>query len=203
MKQKRKNRFFTFIFSFLSGAAEMYMGFMKNGLTLMMLFFLPLIPMFFIGSLEFLGFAGVIIWFYGFFHARNYAGMSDEEFLSMDDHYIWDEFGDVRAKTVFIQGRTVRKWVAAILIFIGAAQLWNYFFESMVRLIPESYWDYIYPFLRELPQVAIAIFFIIVGVRMILGKKNELVETADTEGRLIAELPQKKESENVSETKEA
>ena len=34
----RKNSFFTFLFSFVPGAGEMYMGFMKQGLSLMTLF---------------------------------------------------------------------------------------------------------------------------------------------------------------------
>ncbi len=40
MRPIKKSRFFTFIFSFCPGAAEMYMGFMKNGVTLMAIFFL-------------------------------------------------------------------------------------------------------------------------------------------------------------------
>ena len=39
MKTKKKNRFLTFCFSCLPGAAEMYMGFMKMGLSLMLVFF--------------------------------------------------------------------------------------------------------------------------------------------------------------------
>ena len=35
MKQQKKGKFFTFIFSFIPGAAEMYMGFMKQGVSLM------------------------------------------------------------------------------------------------------------------------------------------------------------------------
>ena len=38
MKQQKKNKFFTFMFSFIPGAAEMYMGFMKQGISLMTLF---------------------------------------------------------------------------------------------------------------------------------------------------------------------
>ena len=45
MKQKKKNKFFTFIFSLLPGAAEMYMGFMKNGLSMMVMFFISFVPM--------------------------------------------------------------------------------------------------------------------------------------------------------------
>ena len=85
MKQKRKNRFFTFIFSCLPGAAEMYMGFMKNGLTLMIFFFLSFVPIVFFSSFEFLMALGLVIWFFGFFHARNYASMTDAEFEAMDN----------------------------------------------------------------------------------------------------------------------
>ena len=40
MKTKKKSRFLSFCFSFLPGAAEMYMGFMKTGMSLMLVFFL-------------------------------------------------------------------------------------------------------------------------------------------------------------------
>ena len=36
---KKKSGFWTFVFSLLPGAAEMYMGFMKMGISLMGLFF--------------------------------------------------------------------------------------------------------------------------------------------------------------------
>ena len=42
MKTKKKNRFLTFCFSLMPGAAEMYMGFMRTG-TELMLFFLGMI----------------------------------------------------------------------------------------------------------------------------------------------------------------
>ena len=34
MKTKKKNRFFTFIFSCMPGAGEMYMGFMNRGVSM-------------------------------------------------------------------------------------------------------------------------------------------------------------------------
>ena len=37
MKQRKKNKLLTLFFSFIPGAAEMYMGFMKQGLSLMAL----------------------------------------------------------------------------------------------------------------------------------------------------------------------
>ena len=36
--QRKKSRFLVFILSFIPGAGEMYMGFMKQGVTLMAVF---------------------------------------------------------------------------------------------------------------------------------------------------------------------
>ena len=67
MKAKKKSKFVTFCFSLLPGAAEMYMGFMKMGVSLMSLFFLIIM----LGMLMNQGIivmAGIVVWFYGFFH---------------------------------------------------------------------------------------------------------------------------------------
>lgn len=77
---KKKNAFLTFIFSLLPGAAEMYMGFMKMGLSLMGVFFGLAILGSFFGQGIFL-IADVVVWFYGFFHAHNLRAMDDEDFM--------------------------------------------------------------------------------------------------------------------------
>ena len=43
MKTKKKSKFMTFCFSFIPGGGQMYMGFMKTGLSLMLLFALTII----------------------------------------------------------------------------------------------------------------------------------------------------------------
>lgn len=204
MKQKRKNRFFTFIFSCLPGAAEMYMGFMKNGVTLMICFFLSFVPMLFFRSLDFLMALGVVIWFYGFFHARNYAGMSDAEFDAMEDKYIWEEFPEIG--NIRIANSTVKKFIAAVLIILGCGQLWNYFSGIIYNMIPQNIWSDIYPVIEGIPSVVIAILFVAAGIFMIRGKKRELDIAPTVEVQRIAEiLPKQEEPEVVtdSETKEA
>ena len=62
MKAKKKSKFLTFCFSLLPGAAEMYMGFMKMGVSLMSLFFLIIM----LGMLMNQGIivmAGIVVWF--------------------------------------------------------------------------------------------------------------------------------------------
>ena len=197
MKQKRKSRFFTFIFSFIPGAAEMYMGFMKNGVTLMLAFFMSFLPFTFLSSLGILSLIGGVVWFFAFFHARNVAGLSDEEFYSMEDKYIWEEFSDF--KGIGVERNTLRKWIAVILIVLGVAQLWNYIYELMVRMIPESYWDVIYPVLRDIPQVVMAILVILFGVYLIIGKKKELDLSPDVVITHFNELPQNIETKENDE----
>ena len=53
MKQQRRNGFFTFIFSFMPGAAEMYMGFLKQGVSIMAIFLLGIVIPNFIGLYDF------------------------------------------------------------------------------------------------------------------------------------------------------
>ena len=193
MRQKRKNNFFTFIFSLLPGAAEMYMGFMKNGFTLMIIFFLSFVPSVFFSVLDFLGAIGVVLWFFGFFHARNYASMTDAEFAAMQDKYIWEEFDEL--KGMKFANTTVKKAVAVVLILIGAGQLWNYFSGLIYNLIPENLWDAIYPVVREIPQLVIAVLFVVAGIYMIMGKKKELDIAPNVEIMRIGDISPKQESQ--------
>ena len=205
MKQKRKNRFFTFIFSFLPGAAEMYMGFMKNGLSLMALFFISFLPLMTFDSLGFLAVLGIVVWFFGFFHARNYAGMTDAEFEAMEDQYIWDEYSETRR--INFSNTTAKRVIAAVLILIGCGQLWHYFSSMIYSLIPDGYWDYIYPVVSEIPQVVMAVLFVMAGIYLIVGKKKAINATPDVEVKRIAEIAPKQEAQpvetNAQETKEA
>ena len=85
---KKKSGFWTFVFSLLPGAAEMYMGFMKMGISLMGLFFgLAMLSGFFGQSIFLL--ADVVVWFYAFFHAHNLRAMDDEEFYALEDDYLF------------------------------------------------------------------------------------------------------------------
>lgn len=172
MKQQRKNKFFTFIFSFMPGAAEMYMGFMKCGVSLMGLFFASfIIPQFFrLYDLTMLIVA--LIWFYSFFHARNLATATDEIFYNMQDEFIWESFAARR--NIQISNPTLRKWVASILIVCGVVMLWQNFSSVIYGFIPDYLWDYVYPVMQSIPQVVVAVIIIIIGVKLIVGKKEEM-----------------------------
>ena len=68
--QKQKHGFWLFIFSLIPGAGEMYMGFKKQGISIMFLFW----GVFAIGActgMDWLVFLIPIIWFYSFFNVHN------------------------------------------------------------------------------------------------------------------------------------
>ncbi|MBE5870521.1 MAG: hypothetical protein E7294_04585 [Lachnospiraceae bacterium] len=172
MKQKKKNGFFTFICSFLPGAAEMYMGFMKMGVSLMMVFFMSfMIPSVLRASDVFIGMA-FIVWFYGFFHARNIAASDDETFALLQDKYIWE--GILEDRNVSVSNETARKWIAGILIVVGCGILWNNCYYLLERLMPNMLWDILEPVLNMVPQIAAALLIIAIGLKMIRGKKEVL-----------------------------
>ena len=91
MKQKKKNKFLTWILSFMPGAAEMYMGFMKKGISLMGLFLLC-IAVYGFFNMEIFVFVAILVWCYSFFHAGNIATSEEEVFVSLQYDYIWTDF---------------------------------------------------------------------------------------------------------------
>ena len=120
--QKQKRGFWLFIFSLIPGAGEMYMGFKKQGISIMLLFW----GVFAVGSctgMDWLIFLIPIIWFYSFFNVHNLKSLSEEEFYSVEDSYVlhMDKLiGDV--DTLLTHHR---KLTAIVLIVFGASILWN------------------------------------------------------------------------------
>ena len=174
MKQQKKSKFFTFMFSFIPGAAEMYMGFMKQGISLMTLFLVCLgVPLgLHVVDLQFLALSAVVVWFYSFFHARNLAAQPLEDFNALEDCFIWEGF--LVEKSFKISSPAIRKWAAGILMVFGAVILWDNFSYVVINIIPDRYWDALYPIIDRIPQVVIAVLIIFIGFKLMAGKKEEL-----------------------------
>ena len=84
---RKKRGFWTFCFSLIPGAGEMYLGFMKRGVSMMCLF---------LGWFAFCGVTGFsigmcllpVMWFYSFFQVHNLVSLPDEEFYQQEDDYL-------------------------------------------------------------------------------------------------------------------
>ena len=172
--RKRKNGFWTFLFSFIPGCAEMYMGFMKMGLSLMIAFFGLWAVAAWVGG-DILVFVAIVAWFYSFFHARNMASMSDAELQQTEDAYLYHIPEDFKGPEF---SNKTRKWTAALLIIFGVILLYRnviYFLEDVFEIIPYE----IYLITDRLPQVAVAVVIIVLGVKLISGKRQELTRMGE------------------------
>ncbi len=172
---KKKSGFWTFIFSLLPGAAEMYMGFMKMGVSLMGLFFgLFMLGGFFGQSIFIL--ADVVVWFYAFFHAHNLRAMDDEDFYMLEDDYLLHLDGSGKEFWDRMVVSRYRKLAAVALIIIGISILWNNLLDLLHWLLPGFMQDVIYMISYRIPQTVLGIAIIVAGVWMIRGKKRELLD---------------------------
>lgn len=193
--KKKKNRFWLFILSLWPGAGHMYMGFMKMGLSFMLGFMVLLIVVS-ITNIGALAVLPITLYVYSFFHANNIGGLDDENFMAMEDTYLFglDGIGNRQVKV----DQKSKKIIAVVLIVIGLYMLWNLAFELLRGLLG---WDNpilkaIYYFMRDdVPRAVIAIAIIWFGVALLRGKKNAL-EAADANGtQQMMQIGQKDDDE--------
>lgn len=175
---KKRNGFIRFLLSFLPGAGEMYMGFMKMGVSLMSAFFLLIMVSMFLES-GVLMFVDMIVWFYSFFHVHNLAGMSDEEFYAVEDEYL------IPLDKINLKGKKLteesRKIVSICLIILGIVLTYQGLDRMFYAYIPEWIYGIIAQVTNSLPKIVIGLAIIYIGVKMIHGKKAELDSLEDTE----------------------
>lgn len=164
----KKNILFTFCFSFIPGAGQMYQSYMKKGMSILSLFAL-VAGVFAVVPIPLFAIPLPVIFAYSFFdtyNIRNKIGTEKEE----EDKYIWEgsEFGsfvkvfDIKKKNTIL---------GAILILIGVYILLNSvlyniairFDIDVIRYIVDSITEYIVP-------VVISAFSIGIGVKFISKK---------------------------------
>ena len=171
---RKKGKGWTFLFSLLPGAGEMYMGFMKQGVSMMGLFFAT------IAVAAWLNIGPIlivlpIIWCYSFFNVHNMNGLSDEEFYALEDDYV---FHLDRILPMEKLSKKQNKILASILILAGICMLWNQI-ADFIRAHMYHYFstwvtDMIGDVLYTVPQVVVALILIGIGIRLIKGKKVQL-----------------------------
>ena len=174
---KKKGKFSTVIFSLIPGAGQMYMGFMKLGTSIMGLFafivlmaaWLDLSPLLIILP---------VLWFYSFFDSINKSFLSNEEFESLEDHYLFTSNEFVNLKKEF-KGK-LSLLFGVLLLIIGCYSIWVFFF-NLVSNIPglsNGYLDKIADIANNAPQLIFGVAIVVAGIWLIRGKKKELDKNA-------------------------
>ncbi|MBU5473017.1 hypothetical protein [Roseburia sp. MSJ-14] len=173
----KKNGFLAFCFSLIPGVGEMYMGFMKQGLSIMGAFW----GLIFVASylqIDQVLFVLPILWCYSLFHVHNLRSLPDEEFYAVEDDYLF------HIEQVFQKEKWEKKQknvVAGVLIFVGAAVLWRQFSDYLYDFLPEGICLEV---IEQVPQIVVAVILIIIGIMMIRGKKAALDKDEEKEENL-------------------
>ncbi len=170
MKAKKRNGFWTFCFSFMPGCAEMYWGYMQMGMSLLLPFML-LMMISVLLRMEELLFLDVIIYVYGFFHARNMAHMSEEEVSQTADAPVHILEGIVQPMDI-IRSKKASLIAGILLVVFGVYSL----LKNIYMMLPMSdFLNYIFrSILNFIPQTIAGVAVILLGVWLIKGKKTEL-----------------------------
>lgn len=182
---KKKNGFLTFIFSCLPGAGEMYMGFFKQGLSIMTLFFLLILVSSWMKMGAFM-YVIPVVWFYSFFRVNNLHSLPDEEFYALEDKFLFElEEDKLKSYLAGKQGRTI---LAVVLIVIGASAFWDMLMSLLRNIFIDLGYDVfvisrISDLSRNVPQMVASIAIIIFGVHLMKGKKVELQKNEEIQGK--------------------
>ncbi len=170
-----KNRGLAIIFGLLPGAGHMYLGKMKRGLTLMILFWGVM------GISGSMGFAlplftVPIIWFYAFFDCLNLSALDSASLERAPDEWAFGLFNEDNALVKHKDWFKKRNlWLGWGLILIGAATIYSTYGYQLVYFLEDVFSiqnDWLYELYRKIPQILMAAVIIILGVKFIIGDKK-------------------------------
>ncbi|KZL90535.1 hypothetical protein [Clostridium magnum] len=154
-------------FSLMPGAGHMYLGLVRQGIQLMLLFF-AIIFMSASFEMEFLAVFLPIIWFYSIFDVR-LKSLKEDPLIDAD----LPIFADVASMKHFSNSSLVEKYIAYILIVMGIFSMIN----NLIIPVLSRYIDYYY--IRCFKSLVISIILISIGAFMLKGKKSK-IKSGDT-----------------------
>lgn len=182
----KKNKILFFLFSLIPGAAHMYIGLVKRGLVIMLALvagaglammadtpaFLLVLP---------------VLWFYSFFDAWNKYHLPEEKLTKVQDDFLFflnampeNVRSDPRFKKV--ASANVLKVGGIVAIIAGAYLIWDQIIvRVLIMLLSDTGAEILSQISYKLPQVAVAVILIVVGIKLISHKKREL-ERKNNEG---------------------
>lgn len=179
---RKKRGFWTFCFSLIPGAGEMYIGFLKQGVSIMAMFALWLAfcsyARFEIGL-----FILPILWFYSFFHVHNLVSLPDAEFYAQEDEFLFIHMDRIFGVDKWERGKV--KFIAVALIFIGGYTILSTLWRTLWSVLPTWLYRELSEVRNGLPRIVISLILIAFGIYLIRGKKEKL----DKEPEVVYDMP--------------
>lgn len=168
----KRNRLFSLLCAFMPGAGQMYMGLMKRGAGVMLLFAFCVLVTILLPPLMILL---PVVYCYSFFDTLNLRRMTVEELQDLEeqDDYFFNEtlFKDSNKhlKRIFSRVHLALGWV---LIIAGVYSLYDRFRWSIYSLARdnEALW-WLASALDTIPTLVVAFLLILAGAYLIRGKR--------------------------------
>ena len=175
--RKPKSKFWSFVFALIPGCGQMYLGFMKRGLSLMIYFIIP-ISVGEIGNLGIVFLIAPVVWAYSFFDALNLRALDPDALAATPDNLLIPG-DDVQFN---LKSDKVYKIGGLILILIGIYTLWGMAFWSLYNTLYDHnvlVAEIVYNVSTLVPRVAVSALIIYFGIRLMRHKKRETAITEE------------------------
>lgn len=172
---KQKSKFWAFIFSLIPGCGQLYLGFQKRGVTLMVYFWASIILS---GELSLFPFTfvAIVTWFFAFFDTMTLNSASPETFALLKDQFLLP----TEDYLSFANKHKVPRYIGIAFIVMGVFILWQ---SVALSFISQYFSHELYYLLSELTQYALrvmlAVAVIAIGIRLARGKKAQLEHTGE------------------------
>lgn len=152
----------------------MYQGYMKRGVSLMMLFIAPIM----IGAytIDGIGFIASIVWAYTFFDTFHIARYTVEEKAALPDRLLFniESLTKEDLQAVYIKRH---RWIGIGAIAFGIMMIYNTFIAPVLWTFYHEYEiAWIAQVLNRLPSLAIAGVLIFVGYKMIKSHVKKIAQ---------------------------
>ena len=172
-----RSKFWAFIFSFMPGAGEMYLGLKRKGTEIMLIF----LGIFFLSSIFNFGAFSIfmaLVWFYSFFDTMDLSRMKHEDRLLLEDKFIFGaesvDFSEIADKV--LKNRNIAGWICIVL---GAYIIYDNVFR---RIINDLIWQYemnlgVLPSLiSAVPTIVLAVVLIYFGLKLIKSRNEVIIK---------------------------
>lgn len=182
MTISKKNKFWNVCISCVPGAGQMYQGFLKRGVSLMLIF-CGLLCLMDILYINWFVYAVPVVWCYSFFDSINTNSLPDEEFNMLKDEYLFIQGNE---NFNFNMGK-IRIPAAVLLIITGSYILFEnmlYILDSIFRI---RFSNIIYRLMDYFPRFVFSILIILIGLYLIKGKKTQM-DNSDIYGKEKEEI---------------
>lgn len=169
-----RNKLLVFLFSFCPGAGQMYQGYMKRGLSLVLLFVLPIM----VGAafMPILAALAAVVYMYSFFDSLNLQAQILDHNAPEDDFVVHLDVANEDWKKLLSGKSHLIGWVFVIL---GVSGMYKSLVEPLLfgilHLIPweSPLYNALSNILYNIPGLCIGVLFILVGLWLIRGDKDK------------------------------